>query len=174
VNVWLNVAPIGMRPESQLLSVAAMRAATVEELALEPCLQQLVSEFAESTGLRVHLKILLPDSTPLAPELSQALYRAVQEELTNVHRHARATTVKVRLESSTERVVLEIRDDGIGSAVASNGHEQHSGAYGLVGLRERVALLEGQMVFGRSPRGGSCLTIVLPIHSSASVRRRSP
>ena len=155
-------------------SVAAMRAATLEELALEPSLQQLATEFAESTGLRVQLKILLPDSTRLAPEVGQALYRAVQEGLTNVHRHARATTVEVTLESSTERVVLEIHDDGIGSAVASNGHEQDSGGYGLIGLRERVALLEGQMFFGRSPRGGSCLTIALPIRSSASVRRGSP
>src|SRR6266851_3077426 len=145
------------------LSVAAMRAATLEELALEPSLQRLVADFAESTGLRVHLQISVPGSAALAPELAQALYRAVQEGLTNVQRHAQATEVTVRLVRSSESVVLEIQDNGVASAIRSNGHRPESSGYGLIGLRERVALLDGQLTFGQSSSGGSSLRISLPL-----------
>jgi signal transduction histidine kinase len=149
-------------------SVAAMRAASLEELALEPSLQRLVADFAESTGLRVQLEISVPGSAALAPELAQALYRAVQEGLTNVQRHAHATEVTVTLDGSPDSVVLEIHDNGVGKMAATNGDARASAGYGLIGLRERVALLDGQLSFGQSPRGGSCLSISLPINAKRS------
>jgi len=154
-------------------SVAAMRAATLEELALEPSLQRLVTEFAESTGLRVQLEIRMPRTTALAPELAQALYRAVQEGLTNVQRHAHATEVTVTLDGSSDTVALEIRDNGVGKISATNGDARASSGYGLIGLRERIALLDGQLSFGQSPGGGSCLSISLPIHDRPGIGRRS-
>jgi two-component system, NarL family, sensor kinase len=146
--------------------VAAMRAATLDELALEPLLQRLVSEFAESTGLRVQLEIAVRENASLAPQLTQALYRAVQEGLTNVQRHAHATEVVVTLRSTVDSVALEIHDNGIGTSATSNGHDSVSSGYGLIGLRERVALLDVQLAFEPSPAGGSCLSITLPIHAS--------
>ena len=98
-------------------------------------------------------------------------YRAVQEGLTNVHKHAQATEVQVKLCSSAERVVLEIHDDGMGSALAANGHHADSSGFGLVGLRERVALLDGQLSFGPSALGGSCLKLSLPLGGAPSARR---
>jgi signal transduction histidine kinase len=154
-------------------SVAAMRAATLEELALAPSLQRLVEEFAESTGLLVQLEVRAPEHASLRPELAQALYRAVQEGLTNVQRHAHATEVAVTLNSSSDSVVLEIHDNGVGKMVATNGDAGASSGYGLIGLRERVALLDGQLSFGPSPRGGSCLSISLPIHGRPGIGRRS-
>ena len=147
-------------------SVAAMRAATLEELALEPSLQRLVSDFAESTGLRVQLEVRLSKNPPLPPEVAQTLYRAVQEGLTNVQRHASATDVAVTVNASSESVTLQIHDNGIGSTVAANGHPRKPSGYGLIGLHERVALLDGHLVFEPSPRGGSCLTITLPLRRS--------
>ena len=147
-------------------SVAAMRAATLEELAIEPSIRRLVSEFAESTGIDVRLDVELAMADSPSPDLAQALYRAVQEGLTNVHKHARATTVDLKLSSSREAIVLEIHDDGAGSAVALNGHAADSSRYGLVGLRERVALLDGRLSFGPSPLGGSCLRLSLPARQS--------
>jgi signal transduction histidine kinase len=149
-------------------SVAALRAATLEELALEPSLQRLVSDFAESTGLHVKLELEVPENTSLAPELAQALYRAVQEGLTNVHRHAQATEVTIRLVRSSGSVVLEIQDNGVGSTIRTNGHSSESSGYGLIGLRERVALLDGQLTFGQQSNGGSCLRISLPLRGSTN------
>ena len=142
-------------------SVAAMRAATLEELAIEPSIRQLVSEFAESTGQSVALDIDLAHELSPSPDVAHALYRAVQEGLTNVHKHARASQVDVKLRGSSESIVLEIRD-GVGAAVVTNGYHADSSGYGLVGLRERVALLDGQLSFGPSPLGGSCLKLSLP------------
>jgi signal transduction histidine kinase len=144
-------------------SVGAMRAATLEELAIERSLRRLVSEFAESTGLSVQLHVELGPNVALPPELGQALYRAVQEGLTNVHKHAQASSVDVTLRASADSVTLEIHDNGVGTSVSANGQPPNSSGYGLVGLRERVALLDGELSFGQSPRGGSCLTLVLPV-----------
>src|SRR5262249_2652474 len=119
-------------------SVAALRAATLEELAIEPSIRKLVSEFAESTGLSVRFEVELGEDPSLSPELAQALYRAVQEGLTNVHKHAHASEIQVKLCNLPECVVLEIHDNGLGRAPGLTGHLAHSSGYGLIGLRERV------------------------------------
>ena len=143
-------------------SVAALRAATLEELAIEPSIRRLVAEFAESTGLDVKLTLGISNSAPLSPDLAQTLYRAIQEGLTNIHKHAHASEVDLRLFGSNESFVLEIQDDGVGTTVTTNGHDSDALGYGLVGLRERVALLDGTMSFGPAPGGGSCLRLTLP------------
>jgi signal transduction histidine kinase len=146
-------------------SVGALRAATLEELALEPSIRRLATDFAESTGVQVQLEAMLDGGMQLAPQLAQAVYRAVQEGLTNVQRHARATHVWVVLHTVAERLIVDIQDDGVGSTVSANGHAPRSSGYGLLGLRERVALLEGELTFGPAPGGrGSLLRISLPLH----------
>ena len=154
-------------------SVAAMRAATLEELAIEPSIRRLVSDFAELTDLTVRLRIELENSVSPSPELAQAVYRAVQEGLTNVHKHARASEVDLRLYVSKDSLVLELADNGIGTTLAANGHQTDSSGYGLVGLRERVALLDGTLAFGPAPQGGSCLKLVLPMSQSPGLAQRA-
>lgn len=144
-------------------SVAAMRAATLEELAIEPSIRRLVGEFAESTGLTVRFTFDLPKTALPSPDLAQTLYRAIQEGLTNIHKHAQASEVDLSLYASNESLVLEIQDNGVGTSVTANGHQPDSAGYGLVGLRERVALLDGTLSFGPVPRGGSCLKLTLPM-----------
>jgi signal transduction histidine kinase len=156
-------------------SVAAMRAATLEELAIEPSIRRLVHEFADSTGLSVRLEVELAQDVSPSPDVAHALYRAVQEGLTNVHKHAQATEVDVKVCSDPDSVTLEIHDNGVGATVTANGHHTDSSGYGLVGLRERVALLEGQLSFGPSPppHGGSCLRLALPLQRTPGVHRDS-
>jgi signal transduction histidine kinase len=153
-------------------SVAALRAATLEELALERALQRLVAEFSQATGLRVQLTIGLPRDLALAPEVAHAVHRAAQEGLTNVHRHARASTVNVTLRGSIEGVTLAIEDDGIGVA-SWNDRGEPSMGYGLIGLRERVALLDGQVSFGPAEGGGSRLSVYLPLQSTRTAAART-
>jgi signal transduction histidine kinase len=143
-------------------SVGALRAATIEELALPRALAKLTREFAESTGLAVQLDASA-DILQLPPESSQALYRVVQEGLTNVHRHAHATRARVALSASEGLVSLQVEDDGVGP----NGQAEapDGGGFGLVGLRERVALLGGHLDFGPGPDGGSCLRVTLPVEA---------
>jgi signal transduction histidine kinase len=89
--------------------------------------------------------------------------------LTNVQRHARANNVHITVVASTECVVLTVEDDGIGppDAVAQ---ELRAAGFGLIGLRERVALLDGQLSFGPAPGGGSRLRVSLPIQPAAGAR----
>lgn len=149
-------------------SVAAMRAATLEELAIEPSIRRLVGEFSESTGLNVRLTFEIANSAALSPDLAQTVYRAIQEGLTNIHKHAHASDADLRLCGSNESLVLEIHDNGVGTTVTANGHPPDASGYGLVGLRERVALLDGTVSFGPSPGGGSCLRVTLPIRLDKS------
>lgn len=141
-------------------SVGALRAATIEDLALPRALAKLTREFAESTGLDVRLDLGEVDALLLPSETSQALYRTVQEGLTNIQRHAHATRACVALTASEGLVSLRVEDDGVGPN--GQGGATGFGGFGLIGLRERVALLGGQLDFGPGHEGGSSLRVTLP------------
>ena len=89
-----------------------------------------------------------PPTGPTGQVLGVAVLRLLQESLTNVARHARATRVAVRLQFEPGAVTLEVRDDGCGLAAGSG-----AGRHGLAGMRERVAELRGELSF-ESPSGG--------------------
>lgn len=139
-------------------SVAALRASNVDELSLPLALQKLTDEFTRNTGIPVTVTLDVPRDVSLAPETSLALYRSVQEGLTNVHRHAHAHAATLSLARQNGSVELTVQDDGVGPPEPSA-----SGGFGLLGLRERVALLDGQVCFGRAPAGGARLIVTLPV-----------
>jgi signal transduction histidine kinase len=147
-------------------SVAALRSATLEELAPEQSLRRLVFDFGASTGIHAQFRSTVTDGSALAPEQAQTLYRAVQEGLTNVQRHAHATQVCISLARVADGVELLIDDDGVGPMPRSDGLRHAPSGFGLLGLRERVALLEGQLEFGPAPGGGSRLRMCVPTRHS--------
>jgi signal transduction histidine kinase len=92
----------------------------------------------------------------LSPEAQLALYRTAQEGLTNVRRHARASRVRVQLHyENPARVRLTVEDDGVGATSPDGG-------FGLLGVRERVQLLDGQMRMETAPREGFKLDVEVP------------
>ncbi|RXK55207.1 sensor histidine kinase [Oleiharenicola lentus] len=94
---------------------------------------------------------------PLAPGVEHALFRAAQEGLTNIRKHARATNALLRLDFRTpQRVVLELADNGVG-ANGANGT-----GFGLRGLRERIELLGGTVASGNRLEGGFALRVEVP------------
>ncbi len=136
-------------------TVAALRQPLEDDLPLERALPRLVDEFQQATGLKVALS--LPDALPpLSAPQRLTLYRAVQEGLTNIHKHAAAKRAWVKLEAADGRLTLVVRDDGRGPQGESSG-------FGLRGLRERVARLGGEVRFGPAPEGGSTLEVELPL-----------
>lgn len=95
---------------------------------------------------------------PLSPAVEHALYRAAQEGLTNIRKHARATTALVRLDfRDAQRVQLELSDNGVGR----NGDAPASG-FGLTGLRERIELLGGTVRAANRLEGGFALHVEVP------------
>ncbi|WP_103340728.1 sensor histidine kinase [Amycolatopsis sp. CA-126428] len=116
---------------------------------------QALAEETSATGVPARLTVTGTER-PLSEEQREALYRAAQEGLTNVRKHAAAETVAVVLDYAAAAVRVEVRDDGRGS----DGGEP--AGFGLVGLRERAAHLGGELAFTSTPGGGSALTMEIP------------
>lgn len=137
-------------------TVGRLREPVEVELPLPQALRRLASSFGEATGLVVHLE--LPDTVcEMTPAQRLALYRAAQEGLTNIQRHAKAQQAWLRLECLPDRLALHVSDDGCGLADPASG-----GGFGLRGLRERAARLGGTVTLANRPGGGATLTIQLP------------
>lgn len=124
---------------------------------LATAVSHLAKTFQEATGLPVHLQ--LPEELPLLPEAHRmALYRAAQESLTNVQRHANAQQAWLQLIADDDHVSLIVADDGQGFA-----EEVADGRFGLIGLRERAKQLGGLLTLGVAEQGGARLCLHLPI-----------
>jgi signal transduction histidine kinase len=138
-------------------AVATLREPLATDLPINIALLRLVNSFDEATDLEVHLK--QPDTMPsLASAQRLALYRAVQEALTNVQRHAQAQQVWVDLVVRDDCLSLKISDDGIGFP-----EDAKEAAFGLRGMRERAAHLGGELRLGSKESGGAWLEFILPL-----------
>jgi signal transduction histidine kinase len=144
-----------------------LRPSLLDDLGLVPALRSLVTDFAERSGIATDL-----DAPEMLPPLSEgadlALFRALQEALSNVLRHADAHTVTVRLSASDAGVVLEVRDDGRGPPDASLERLERSGHMGLAGMRERITALGGTLRFTGGSGGGASLVVTLPPHAGGA------
>jgi two-component system, NarL family, sensor histidine kinase UhpB len=89
-----------------------------------------------------------------------AIYRILQESLTNVARHAHASRVDITLDAADGELTLRVRDDGCGFS-ANDPRKPHS--FGLVGLRERAYLLEGDVSLDTAPGKGTVIEVRLPL-----------
>jgi two-component system sensor histidine kinase UhpB len=122
-----------------------LRPSVLDDLGLVAALRQYVRSTEERSGLSAQLTLVGwdEDASRLPPEVETALFRIAQEALTNAIRHARATSVSVRLRRTAESVLLDVRDDGVGlRAVPSAEVGEH---LGMFGMRERARLLGGQL-----------------------------
>jgi signal transduction histidine kinase len=143
-------------------SVAALRPADPTAQSFAAALDQLAAEFeAAQPGSDVVLDVEGPVQA-LPPELRIALYRCVQESLTNVRKHAEATKVlvRVRVRVNERRAELTVLDNGRGEAAGADGHAP---GFGLVGMRERIALLNGTVTARAEPSQGWRVEVSLPV-----------
>jgi signal transduction histidine kinase len=150
-------------------SVEALRPDEGSTGSLQEQLRRLVAEF-ETTSRETRITLDLEEVThPLHPDLCLALYRCAQEALTNVRKHAHATKVLLRLSTSDEPegyVELTVLDNGQG---CPSEHEQETSGFGLLGMRERVALLDGTLRVGPEPGHGWRVEVVLPLKKREQV-----
>jgi signal transduction histidine kinase len=135
-----------------------LRPAALDDFGLVPAIERLRDSVEEQGGLTVDVQSPLGDER-LPSEAETALYRIVQEALINVMKHAAATRVTVRLSRSDKTVVLAVQDDGQGFEPGS----VRDGGLGLVGMRERVALLGGRLTVESSEGGGTLLKAEVPL-----------
>jgi signal transduction histidine kinase len=141
-------------------SVEALRPDEASTDSLQERLRRLVAEFA-TTCREPRITLDLEEVThPLNPELRLALYRCAQEALTNIRKHAHATKALLRISTSDEQVELTVLDNGQGCEPI---HKQRASSFGLRGMRERVALLDGILRAGPEPGHGWRVEVVLPL-----------
>ncbi|MDB6031718.1 MAG: nreB [Verrucomicrobiales bacterium] len=138
-----------------------LRPPHLDDLGLIPALRSYTKTFSERTGLRVFFTAGAGVER-LGPDEKIVLYRAAQEGLTNVARHAEATQVKVRLRNYREGIRLEIHDNG--KSFSLNGQEPGKGTnrLGLLGMQERVRLVNGRMAIEAEPGKGTLLRVSVP------------
>jgi signal transduction histidine kinase len=136
--------------------ITELRPAALDQLGLVAALEGLGRRSADVEGLEVELDVKL-DEHSLDPELKTAVYRLVQEALTNVAKHAGAARVAVTAEHTPDRLRVRIADDGRGfDAVAPTA------GFGLAGMRERAALMGGELEIETSS-AGSAVKAVFPL-----------
>jgi two-component system, NarL family, sensor histidine kinase UhpB len=135
---------------------SGLRPPVLEDLGLVAALETLLERFADQTGMRVELQAS-GDNVPKVAH--RAFYRIVQEALTNVARHSRASQVRVVIESSPDLVRLEVADDGVG---IPPGMIENPGTLGLVGMRERATALGADFKVEGGPGSGTTVRATLP------------
>jgi signal transduction histidine kinase len=126
-----------------------------------------VTDFGLRSGIRTGIAApaALP---PLSKEAELALFRALQEALSNVLRHAGAHAVDVGISVSSAGVLLEVRDDGRGVPVGIDPERLHgNGHMGLAGMRERITALGGSVRFHGEPGAGASLEVLVPASSES-------
>ncbi|MBC7499589.1 MAG: PAS domain S-box protein, partial [Herminiimonas sp.] len=135
-----------------------LRPDKLDVFGIKAAISEQAYEFEKSTG--VPCKANLPDeSLSYDPRLNIALFRMVQETLSNVARHAGATAVTIVLDDNEDEVMLTVRDDGVGIAADRLGD---TSVHGLRGLRERANYLGGMVKISDAGARGTTVTMTFP------------
>jgi len=137
-----------------------LRPPLLDDLGLMPALRALVRTFAEQSSIDIVFEAPIQEPV-LSPDASLALFRALQEALSNVVRHSGATSVRVRVTIQDGLLALTVRDNGRGFDEGSADASRAASSLGLAGMRERISALRGSVIL-RSGEGAS-LTVSVPI-----------
>jgi len=135
-----------------------LRPGILDELGVAAAIEWVAKDFRKRTG--IGCKVSIKDVGKASGAVhATAIFRIVQEALTNVMRHAVASQVSVSLEKMDDTLILEVRDNGIG---IKDGRVFDAKSLGLIGIRERVLLLGGKADIGGKPGEGTLVRVVLP------------
>lgn len=134
----------------------------LDEAGLSPALRWYARGFAERSGIGVDVQI--PEDLPRsAQDVEIAIYRIVQEALTNVHRYSGSRTAQIRVGRSNGDLVAEIRDEGCGMALPNHRPGATPPGVGIAGMRERVQLLNGALEIDSAPGKGTTVRATIPV-----------
>jgi hypothetical protein len=137
---------------------AGLRPAMLDTLGLVATVNWHVAEFSRMTGIATEVR--MPKHLKLSPVRNTAVFRIVQEALTNVARHASASKVSIDMKTHTGHLIVEVRDNGIG---LREGDRYKSDSFGLIGMHERAQYLGGWLSMSGMPGEGACLTLHIPL-----------
>jgi len=144
-----------------------LRPVMIDDLGLVPAVEHLLHEFSQRTSILISLDAQT-EGMEFHDPVATAVYRMVQEALTNVARHAEASRVEVCLEPDGEALVVRIRDNGRG---IDDERVRKSKSYGLLGIRERAQTLGGTARIYRADEGGTVVEITIPLRAQRGEER---
>jgi PAS domain S-box-containing protein len=165
-HVRTAAATVDQAIESVQRIILALRPGVLDSLGPIAAIEHAVQQFSERSGIAVTLE-LPPEPLPLDAEHATALYRTVQEALTNVLRHAHARAVSVSLRVDADVLRLRIADDGRG---IGDDQMRNPRSMGILGMRERAAACGGSLHLSRPPGGGTVVAMTIPRHPTESAR----
>jgi signal transduction histidine kinase len=142
--------------------IRELRPAALDELGAGPAIEDLAARTAERHGVQVSTTLRLPAGVRQAPEVEITLYRIIQEALTNAVKHAAAEHVEVAVTERDGTLQVRVADDGRGFDPAAAS----TGGFGLLGMRERVGLLGGELAIASSD-AGTVVSAALPTRATA-------
>lgn len=138
--------------------VAQLRPTVLDELGLAEAIEWQAREFQKLTGIKCELDLNFTDKN-LSQGVKTAIFRILQECLTNITRHAAATKVKIKLKNGGEMLFFSIEDNGRGIGKEKTANTK---SFGISGMRERALLLGGTMEITRPESGGTRITVKIP------------
>lgn len=135
-----------------------LRPGMLDVLGLGPAIQHHVNKFGQNTGLSCNLQ-MSPAELEVDSRIATAVFRLLQESLTNVARHAKADHVDIQLVGLDKELLLVVQDNGIGIQQQEAGKRR---SFGMLGMRERVAMLGGTLLVESEPGKGTRIEASIP------------
>ncbi|RMG21693.1 MAG: PAS domain-containing protein [Deltaproteobacteria bacterium] len=169
-----RLASLAERTAEEMGRIArGLHPVALEAFGLRAALEQLAWDVTQIHEVEVDLHVSgLPEGQRLPPRVETALYRCVQEALTNVVKHAQASTVSVVVERRETSLTVLIEDDGVGFDEAAVGKAASRGrGAGLQGIRERLGLVGGELTLESAPGEGTTLRLAVPLAPTDSPDR---
>jgi signal transduction histidine kinase len=143
--------------------ITNLRPAALDDIGLVPAVAGVIRRARALYGFEASLDVELgdalgPTDSRLAPEIESTIYRLVQEAVNNAGKHANADAVDVRIVERPQRVAIEVRDDGVGFDTRATKL-----GFGLIGMKERLSLVEGSLELRSAPGQGTTVLASVPI-----------
>jgi len=149
-----------------------LRPAMLDDLGLQPVLRSKVSRFAERTGVKTRCRIS-PVVRSLDEERTIVIYRIVQESLNNIMKHAQASRVELDIRRQGQSVCVAIKDDGQGFCRESQAGLRPTQRLGLLGMQERVRLVDGELTIESECGKGTLIRAIIPLKARSAADRQS-
>ncbi len=137
-----------------------LRPMTLDDIGLVPTLAKYIKNAEEHTGISITFKNIGRERR-FPQNMEVAIFRFVQEAIQNAYKHAEPTSIQIKLELTAERVTAVIKDDGKGFDVL----DKKEGSFGLVGMKERINMLDGKLSIDSKPGKGTLIMVQIPITS---------
>ncbi|MFJ7567030.1 PAS domain-containing protein [Herminiimonas sp. NPDC097707] len=150
--------------ESVQRIAADLRPFILDELGLLAAIEWLLESFSERSAVAYELKLPSPP-LDFSREVNTAIFRILQESLTNVSRHSQATFVMVELQQQSDSVNLKITDNGKGMDASTRARRK---SLGLLGMRERAFMLGGNLTIHSTPDAGTTIEVRIPRSSATT------